>query len=575
MPNTRTTILRRTPAGRPASVAAVLLAPAFLIALMSFECLAHAAELSPESRVVRVTVYRQGALIERETRVTLPPGSHRVVLRELPSVADPNSVRVGGSGAAGAAIGGVEVRQEFREPATTAEYRALQKEIDELAWQQALLDDRKRSIASLREFLNSIKAAAPQEPSKDLAMHGFAVESWVKAYEFLSTRWNALSEEERGLDLKRKDLTDKTQIAQGKLSQLNSQGGVARFTAAVLVSAPRGGDLALTVSYLAGNASWTPLYDARLEPATDRVTLSWEAQVSQNTGEDWKDAAITLSTTHPSAGIDLPSLPPIRLVPRPPGTTATQFSAEMIDGLSVLGRNSQDVLKLAPGVSDAAVAQAPVTMPEAIAGRREVSVTFELPGRLDVPSDGQPHTQLIATRDLAARVEHRALPAIAPAVYLVARVTLSDDVPLLPGRVQHYVGGDMVGVSWMPDRAPGEEFPLSFGPDDRFKAERRQVRRNVDHKGKDDEIDYRFVTTIENHLGRDAVVELKDRIPVSGDEKIVVTLNDGDTTPGAATDPNEPGILTWKAQIPKGGKKDVALSYRVRMPRDSLVQGLE
>ena len=194
---------------------------------------------------------------------------------------------------------------------------------------------------------------------------------------------------------------------------------------------------------------------------------------------------------------------------------------------------------------------------------------------MDIPSDGQPHKHLIASREMEARVEHRAVPQVMPAVFLVATVTLPGEIPLLPGKVQHFVGGDLVGSSLMAERAGGEEFTLSFGPDDRLRAERKQLQKRVERRGKDDEIAYRFVTTLENHLGRDGVVEVKDRVPVSGDERVVVTLDDDETTPGALTDGKEPGVLTWKVPVPKGGKKEIALVYRVRSPRGVVLAGLE
>src|SRR3989442_11692915 len=130
-----------------------------------FTHVSTAAELTPESRVTQVTVYRQGALVAREARLSLPPGSHRVVLQNLPCVADPDSVRASGTGTAGIEIGGVEVRQEFRQPQLTAEYAQVQKDLEELELQQALLNDRGRSITTLREFLESLKATAGQESS--------------------------------------------------------------------------------------------------------------------------------------------------------------------------------------------------------------------------------------------------------------------------------------------------------------------------------------------------------------------------------------------------------------------------
>ena len=97
----------------------------------------------------------------------------------------------------------------------------------------------------------------------------------------------------------------------------------------------------------------------------------------------------------------------------------------------------------------------------------------------------------------------------------------------------------------------------------------------MERRGKDDEIAYRFVTTLENHLGRDGVVEVKDRIPVSGDDRVVVILDDDETTPGALTDEKEPGVMTWKVPVPKGGKKEIALIYRVRSPRSVVLAGLD
>jgi hypothetical protein len=357
--------------------------------------------------------------------------------------------------------------------------------------------------------------------------------------------------------------------------------------------------MTLRASYLATRATWRPLYDARLDPATEKVSLSWQAQVMQTTGEDWKDVAVTLATTRPSAGIDLPVLASLQLQTLIVQNGRSQGGfVTIIDGVSthVLGRNYQDVLALAPGVSDldgdgnpdinsireidvrtagATADYEAVQVAQAQSARREVAVSFALPGRYDIPSDGQPHKHVIANREMDAKVEHRAVPLVAPAVFMVATVILPGEVPLLPGKVQHFVGGDLVGSSMMAERAAGEEFALSFGPDDRLKAERKQLLKQVERRGKDDEIAYRFVTVLENHLGRDGVIEVKDRIPVSSDERVLTTLDDEETTPGAVTDEKEPGIMTWRVSVPKGGKREIALTYRVRSPRGLVLTGLE
>ena len=552
----------------------------FILILCVAPLPAPAAEFSPASRVTQVTVYRDGALVAREASLTLPAGDHRILLKEIPAVADPNSVRVTGSGTGGMSIGGVEVSQEFREPGLSPDYKALEKELQDLTTQLSALDDRQRSIESLREFLGSLKATAGQESSKDLLTRGFAVESWQKAFEFLSARLNGLSEEQRGMASKRKDLSDKIEVARRKLAQMASQEGIQRWVATILISSPHGGEATLKATYLTHSASWAPMYDARLDAATGKVEMVWQSQVTQSTGEDWKDVALTLSTTRPAAGIDLPKLATLQVRPMPPVS-----SGGFIAGQPVL-RDYQDVLTVAPGVTENMAAKAaqaeapgppptPMDLSQALAGRRNVAVTFDLPGKLDIPTDNQPHKHRIASKEMDGRIEYQSVPRLIPAVYLVAKVTLSGEIPLLPGPAQHFVGPDMVGASWMVDRAPGEEFPISFGPDDRLKAERKLVSWKVDHKGKDDETDYRFVTTLENRLGRDTIIELKDQIPVSGDERITVTLDSQDTTPGSTTDLNEPGILTWKVAVSKAAKMEVVLRYRVRAPRAMPLMGLQ
>ena len=144
------------------------------------------------------------------------------------------------------------------------------------------LYDRQKAIGTLREFLAGLKATAGQESSKDLLTRGFAVESWQKAFGFLSERLNGLAEEERGMAARRKELSEKIEVARQKLGQIVSQGGLQRWDATVLVAAPQGGELTLKATYLANNASWTPLYDARLDAASGKVEIAWQAQVAQN-----------------------------------------------------------------------------------------------------------------------------------------------------------------------------------------------------------------------------------------------------------------------------------------------------
>ena len=67
------------------------------------------------------------------------------------------------------------------------------------------------------------------------------------------------------------------------------------------------------VSYTVRDARWAPLYDARLDTgARDRkpaLELVRRAEIVQQTGEDWPDVALSVSTVRTAKGGNGPELP--------------------------------------------------------------------------------------------------------------------------------------------------------------------------------------------------------------------------------------------------------------------------
>ncbi len=80
--------------------AALVLAPGF----------AGAAEIELPTRIDRVTVYPDGAVVTRLGKAELLQGASQIVLRGLPATIDPASIRVEGKGSAGFSVGAVDVR---------------------------------------------------------------------------------------------------------------------------------------------------------------------------------------------------------------------------------------------------------------------------------------------------------------------------------------------------------------------------------------------------------------------------------------------------------------------------------
>ena len=125
------------------------------------------------------------------------------------------------------------------------------------------------------------------------------------------------------------------------------------------------------------------------------------------------------------------------------------------------------------------------------------NVAFEVPGRSDVPADGADHRVVLRQETLAATVAYRAVPALNPAAFMMARGTAPADYPLLSGPVRLFVGGAYLGSFVLPETAARGELTLPFGVDNRIKVERTVLPQSRESSGKERQVAYSFRTTVE------------------------------------------------------------------------------
>ncbi|PKN74714.1 MAG: hypothetical protein CVU52_06465, partial [Deltaproteobacteria bacterium HGW-Deltaproteobacteria-10] len=68
-------------------------------------------------------------------------------------------------------------------------------------------------------------------------------------------------------------------------------------------------ELVLSYNYNLGGCGWLPLYRIEALPAENKVSFSWDAQLWQSTGEDWKQVQVNLATLQPAITAIPPDLP--------------------------------------------------------------------------------------------------------------------------------------------------------------------------------------------------------------------------------------------------------------------------
>ncbi|MFK7926471.1 MAG: DUF4139 domain-containing protein, partial [Bacteroidia bacterium] len=126
--------------------------------------------------------------------------------------------------------------------------------------------------------------------------------------------------------------------------------------------------------------------------------------------------------------------------------------------------------------------------------------------------------------------------------------------------------------------AQGETYRQGLGIDQRIKLEHKLLQKHRKSQGlmsKRDRILYRYQTELHNHKNVPIIVELKDRFPLSQDERIKVEMIEPSVKSG---DENltldEQNLLVWKIPLAADEEKKLILEYAVSFPEGLKVEGL-
>jgi uncharacterized protein (TIGR02231 family) len=325
-------------------------------------------------------------------------------------------------------------------------------------------------------------------------------------------------------------------------------------------------------------ARWSPLYDARLESgARDRkpsLELVRRAEIVQNTGEDWQDVQLAVSTVRTAKGGNAPDLRPLivrypqpRVVEPPRSFSAAPPPPAMLRSGAVEQAKPEPV---APTELRKVVAEES----DAVLDTGGFQAVFRLPGRVSVAADEGAKSFRIAAATIAPDLLVRATPALDTTGFLEAAFKHSEEAPLLPGRVAIYRDGIFVGRGQMPLTAKEQPARLGFGADDKIKIERTIVSQSEGSAGlittsKTDQRDYKIAV----RNGHDAAVRvaIEDQLPVSEIEDVKVELLPGSTAPTERDVRNRRGVVAWSFELGAREARDIKFGWRVRWPSDKSV----
>lgn len=547
--------------------------------------LASAETISVDSRISAVTVYSDRAQVTRTAKVDLKPGQKEIIFEGLPGTLEPQSISASGSGEAKVKLYGAAVKTEQLAETQSEARKKLEFELIRLGDERKLSENAKEVLDQKRQFLESIRAAKLDQIGKDLITKSPAVEEVKSIADYLENELAAYYQKAADNEMKLRDLDKEISRVQRELSKLGGgwEGVKQKTRIAVDLDAESTGTFEIEIRYRVSGASWLPFYEARAHANEGKVFWQQYANIQQNTGEDWNDVAVQLSTAAPSLSGQMPETNPwyvSKIEPRPREREMLQESRFVNQTMALKKEKSADMAGMTDEMD--APAAAPVLQANyAVASVQAsgASVEYQLPKHETIASNSQPVKVSVQALDLPAGFRYQISPRLANHAYLTAKVTNPTEGILLSGEVHLFQEDTFIGTSAIDLIGPQETFDLNLGVDERIKVEHRMLKSKTNisafpgMNGKWKTVDYAYLTKIQNYHPETIEVTVVDQVPVSQHTDIKVEKIESDPK-WSEEEKEKPGVYKWHFKMPSQSKKELKLSYQVKYPESFQIDGI-
>lgn len=540
---------------------------------------AFSSEIIADSRIVEVTIYPGSALISRVAELKLNPGSHQIIFPDIIPEVDENSLRVSTDSAAEVKLFGAQLKKEFLKEVPSEKIMQLNDELQKIQDELKGLENQKQILLEEKDFLDSIRLFSEGQIPKDLVTRMPPAKDLEDTLKFLGAKLRENFSLAMEAELKIRELMKKQDVLKRELAQISGPAKKLKRLIIVDLEVLKSATFDLAVSYLVQGASWQPLYEARANFQESKVELVSFGIVKQNTGEDWPEAKISLSTAKPAIGGRMPEVSPWFLRPyQPPRILRNRMEAK--------GKRDDK----APGILQYQVfnglelendrGEASAVQKYAQAEEKGTAVVYKLPKKAAVKSDGSEHKLPISSQLLNAKFEYSTYPRTVLHAYLGSRVSNAPGLQLLSGRVNIFLEGDYVGSSSIDNIAPSEEFDLYLGIDENVKVKRELLEKKVDETliagipAATKRTVFKYKLTVENYKSKKAALKLFEAMPVSEDERIKVKINPVTHEPTLKDYKDRKGIWLWEFELEPNQKREIIYSYTIEHPREMRVEGL-
>lgn len=513
------------------------------------------------TKVNAVTVYLSGAEVERKVDYTLNKGLNELRFSEISSQADSRSIQF-------------ELDQKMDLLSITMErdFLNLSKANEKIKVIQDSLELLSEKKQGIDDELNALEAEK-QVLLKNQKIGGdnvsLTVEQIKSAADFYRKRTAEINKSVSQYSREIKAIEKQTLRLRQQLSVFNFKENAKNNVIVVLVEMPEAGKISGNLKYNVQKTGWAPSYDLIAQDISGNIELKYKAKVFNNTGNDWENVNLKLSTGDPNLSASVPLLDPWHLntssfkkigkmsysVPQAQSRNQQQIDSRFSNGEGRLqNAHTGDLMgNTGPTVNMTTIEVS------------ELTTEFEIEKTYSIPSDSRPYIVEITEYDLEANFSHISVPKLDKDAFLLAKIAGWEKLDLVPGSSNVYFAKTYVGESYINTRNVEDTLGLSFGRDEKILVTRKKVEefssKNVIGNWKKDTYTYEII--VKNNRNRSISMELNDQVPVSQDSDITVSIEE---ISNAKLDEAD-GKLTWNVNLGPGEAKKYKVSFTIKYPK--------
>lgn len=495
------------------------------------------------SSIEQVTVYQGLASVTRALPIT-GSGEQTVVFSCLSPYIDKESLSVQSMGNVN--IGEISIEELAGEQAAQCQYQGDTKA-------------QQNTLASINAELEAARLAKAY-------LQNLTIVTQVNMDGTIANNARDIETQAASLNQKILEIEQRRVSAQDALSQLiagNSM-SISNNVTQVSVRTASRSPSTLKLHYQVQGAGWEPTYQARLNTNSDQLSITASAIIAQQTGENWSNVHVILSTSNPnqSATGQLPYVPRLSLYEE---NQNVQYVPPMADNTPVVVSGREEYGNAIAGSSLPSFAVS--------SQNKNGLIEYRLPQLVTIPSGGRRVRTVIGEQSGSSKLWVRSTPSVETAVYWYASAPfLTPD--WVEGSLQLYRDDNYVGQSRYNYQMLKEQ-GIGFGRDPNILV--KEII-NEDKQGEKGVLSRQQILTttkayqFANQHNRSVRLQVLGSEPISRDDSLKVSVTH--TPPVTKRNWNDnQGMVAWEFDLPSKQSQVIRSTSQISYPANKILNG--